>query len=259
MNIYYKPTFNRAIAWLAGVLLLAVSCTKDPSTELPDGGAAGTGRTITAAFDLTKDFEQAVEVKADGSEDVTTIKDLWVIQLAADGLSLLQDPLYITSLTSVDGGYRVEFKVQEVPGKVVFVANTHDETAYAGLTLTSTEGDVVSVARTVASEYDLTANGVPMSGMWSGTPVIAVPGKVAMTRAVAKVSFELGANLPVGESFEVQSVQVRQVPAMLSYYRDEATLKDYPYPVLTADNICDYEIETPENKRFAGGGILLII
>ena len=252
---------KRLIAPLfAGVLgLLAVSCSKEPSSEFPGGGAEGTGKAITAAFDLTKDFEQAVEVKADGSEDVTTIKDLWVLQLAPDGLSLLQDPLYITSLKSVDDGYRAEFKVQEEPSKVVFVANTHDETAYAGLTLASTEADVAAVARVLTAESDLTDKGVPMSGMWSGTPVIAVPGKVAMTRAVAKVSFELGANLPAGDSFEVLTVCVKQVPTTLCYFRDETALGDYPYPALTAGGTFDYGAELPDNLKFAGGGILQAI
>ncbi len=234
-------------------VVLAAGCSKDPLADVPGGGSEGTGRTITATFDLARDFEVGVEVKADGSEDMTKIRNVWVIQMAPDGSRMLQAPLYVSSLTAVDGDYRAKFEVQEEPCKMIFVANTHDAAAYSGLELTSKEADVAAVARDIADETYLTYDGVPMCGMWSGTPVIAVPGKVSMTRAVARVTFNLGADLPAGHSFEVQSVQVRQVPSMLCYYRDEAGLDKYPYPGLTNDQIIDYEMQTPDNLRFAGG------
>ena len=249
-NLNYN---RRRVPVLLLVGLFAASCSKDPVSDIPGGGPEGTGKTITAAFDLTRDFEQSVEVRADGSEDVTTIKDLWVIQIAPDGSELLQEPLYFKELIPIDDDYRVEFNVQETPCKMVFVANTHDANAYAGLELTSTEADVAAVARKITDETDLTANGVPMCGTWSGTPVAAVPGKVWMSRAVARVTFNLGASLPAGDSFEVLNIQVKHVPSTMSYYRAEATLSDYPYPALTSAETFDYPMELPENLQFAGG------
>ena len=236
-------------------VVLAAGCSKDPLADVPGGDSEGTGGTITATFDLARDFEVGVEVKADGSEDMTKIRNVWVIQMSPDGSRMLQAPLYVSSLTAVDGDYRAKFEVQEEPCKMIFVANTHDAAAYSELTLASTEADVAAVARDIADETYLTYDGVPMCGTWSGTPVIAVPGKVPMTRAVARVTFNLGADLPAGHSFEVQSVQVRQVPSMLCYYRDEAGLDKHPYPGLTNDQIIDYEMQTPDNLRFAGGGV----
>lgn len=249
-NLNYN---RRRVPVLLLVGLFAASCSKDPAADIPGGTPETTDKTITVTFDLTRDFEQSVEVRADGSEDVTTIKDLWVIQIAPDGSELLQEPLYFKELIPIDDDYRVEFNVQETPCKMVFVANTHDANAYAGLELTSTEADVAAVARKITDETDLTANGVPMCGTWSGTPVAAVPGKVWMSRAVARVTFNLGASLPAGDSFEVLNIQVKHVPSTMSYYRDEATLSDYPYPALTSAETFDYPMELPENLQFAGG------
>ena len=235
-------------------VVLAAGCSKDPLADVPGGGSEGTGRTITATFDLARDFEVGVEVKADGSEDMTKIRNVWVIQMAPDGSRMLQAPLYVSSLTAVDGDYRAKFEVQEEPCKMIFVANTHDAAAYSGLELTSKEADVAAVARDIADETYLTYDGVPMCGMWSGTPVIAVPGKVSMSSAASFVVFNLGANLPQGDSFEVATVQVRQVPAKMHYYRDDAGLNVYPYPELTADQMFDYPKELADNQQFAGGG-----
>lgn len=79
-----------AVSLVGALGLLAASCSKDPQADVPGGGSAGTGKTITATFDLTRDFGQSITVKADGSEDISTIKDLWVIQMAtcvASGIS----------------------------------------------------------------------------------------------------------------------------------------------------------------------------
>lgn len=78
------------------VTLFAVrlaGCTKDPEAGQPGGQAPA--QTVTATFELTRDFEQAIEVKATGTEDVSTIKDLWIIPMAPDGSKLLQAPVYI--------------------------------------------------------------------------------------------------------------------------------------------------------------------
>lgn len=247
-------TFNYFRLFALSAALLA-GCSRDPETEVPVG--PGSGRTVAAAFELGCDFEQAVEVKADGTEDVTTIHDVWAIQLAPDGQSLLQLPVYLTELTPKNGDYRITFDLLDADSKIVFVANTHDASAYASLTTTSTVADVAALAMSVAAEGDLTANGVPMSGSWLGSAlgINGVPGRVGMTRAVSKVTFNLGANLPAGDSYTVQSVQVKQVPATLDYYRDDASLNNTPYPDLAAAGTIDYAAQTLSGVGFVGGEI----
>ena len=256
MNMKYtiRPLLTLLLAGTVG--LLAGSCSKDPLADVPGGGSEGTGGTVTATFDLTRDFEVGVEVKADGSEDMTIIRNVWVIQMAPDGSKLLQAPIYVSSLTAVDGDYRVEFRVQEMPSKLVFVANTHDAAAYSKLTLASTEADVAAVAKTVTGEAILTRNGVPMSGTWSGMPntTIGVPDRVSMTRAVARVTFNLGADLPAGEQYRVLSVLVKQIPKPLCYYRDDAGPDNYPYPELTTAGTLYYPNQVTDYVDFAGGG-----
>lgn len=247
---------------LAGALgLLAVACSKDPAADVPGTGGEGTGKTIMATFELTRDFEVGVEVKADGSEDMTTIRDVWVIQMAPDGSKLLQAPIYVSSLTAVDGDYRVEFRVQKAACKLVFVANTHDAAAYSKLTLASTEADVAAVAKIVGSEGALIGAGVPMSGTWSGMPntTIGVPDRVSMTRAVARVTFNLGADLPAGEQYRVLSVQVKQIPRSLCYYRDDAGTDNSPYPGQPAAGTLYYPNQVTDYVDFVGGGNRLII
>lgn len=243
-------------------VVLAAGCSKDPLADVPGGDSEGTGGTITATFELTRDFEVGVEVKADGSEDMTIIRNVWVIQMAPDGSKLLQAPIYVSSLTDVDGDYRVESDMQKAPCKIVFVANTHDAAAYSKLTLASTEADVAAVAKTVKIPGDVTiGTSFPMSGTWSGTPntTIGVPDRVSMSRSVAKVTFNLGADLPAGHSFEVLNLQLKQVPATLCYYRSDEDLDSYPYPDLAKAKTIDYPYQFFTDVKFEGGGFLLII
>ena len=255
MNMKYtiRPRLTLLLAGTVG--LLAGSCSKDPLADVPGGGSEGTGGTVTATFELTRDFEVGVEVKADGSEDMTTIRNVWVIQMAPDGSKLLQAPIYVSSLTDVDGDYRVESDMQKVACKIVFVANTHAATAYSKLTLASTEADVAAVAKIVGSEGALIGAGVPMSGVWSGTPNSAgVPDRVSMTRAVVRVTFNLGADLPAGHSFEVLNLQLKQVPATLCYYRSDEDLDSYPYPDLAKAKTINYPYQFFTDVKFEGGG-----
>ena len=69
-----------------------------------------------------------------------------------------------------------------------------------------------------------------------------------MYRTLAKVSFKVKADLPQGQEFALQSLQVRQVPNTLQYYRDPNEKAPgeaggvKTYPTLTASNVFDYEI-----------------
>ena len=240
---------------LAGALgLVSGSCSKDPLADTPGGGSEGTGGMITATFDLTRDFEVAVDVKAGAVEDA--INDVFVFQMAPDGSRMLQKVLYISPLTAVDGDYRAKFEMQEAPCKLIFIANTNRPNgSYLDLPLSATEADIV-LATPTRTDGNLTIEGLPMSGTWFGTPAVAVPTKVPMTRSFSKITLNLGANLPAGESFEVMTVQIRQVPAVYYRYIGDGP-HDGPYPDLSADGVIDFPLKVIADLKFAGGGILL--
>lgn len=249
-----------AIFIFAGVLtaLALVSCTKEPEPVLPNGGV--TGKTIMATFNLTCEFEQQITVKtADGSEDSPKIRDFTVIQMAPDGSRLLQLPMFsMIGISQVGDDYLVKFSMPDEACKIVFVANAINLTPFSKLTLESTEADVMAATIAIGSESDLTMNKtgyVVMSGVWSGTPNASegITGKVSISRAIAKVRLNLDANLPVGDAFVLNSVQVKQVPSVLGLYRPEEKLGDYPYPSLPAARMFDYPAQTFTDVSFTGG------
>ena len=243
-----------AVLFAGALGLLAAGCSKDPLADVPGGGSEGTGRTITATFDLTRDFEVGVDVKAGAVEDA--INDVFVFQMAPDGSRMLQAPLYISSLTNVDGDYRAKFEMQEAPCKLIFIANTNRPNgSYLDLPLSATEADIV-LATPTRTDGNLTIEGLPMSGTWFGTPAVAVPTKVPMTRSFSKITLNLGANLPSGDIFEVTSAQIRQVPAVYYRYIGDGP-HDGPYPDLSTDGVIDFPIRYFTDLKFAGGGILL--
>lgn len=254
-----KDPFH-AIFIFAGVLtaLALVSCTKEPDPALPNGGVKG--KTIMATFNLTPEFEQQVTVKtADGSEDNPRFRDITVIQMASDGSKLLQLPVYyFPGGTMVGDDYLVKFPMLAEESKIVFVANVASVQPFSNLTLESTEADVMAVTKAIGSESDLTMNKtgyVIMSGTWSGTPSASegITGQVGMSRAIAKVTLHLDANLPDGDVFVLQSVQVKQVPSVLGLYRPEEKLGVYPYPSLSAARMSNYPAQTITDVSFTGG------
>lgn len=239
-----------AVLFAGALGLLAAGCSKNPLADVPGGGSEGTGRTITATFDLTRDFEVAVDVKA-GVEDA--INDVFVFQMAPDGSRMLQKVLYISPLTVVDGDYRAKFEMQEAPCKLIFIANTNRPNgSYLDLPLSATEADIV-LATPTRTDGNLTIEGLPMSGTWFGTPAVAVPTKVPMTRSLSKVTLNLGANLPSGDIFEVISAQVCQVPGIYYRYMGEGP-QDGPYPDLSDAGVVYFPANVITDLKFVGGG-----
>lgn len=241
------------------VMLLAAAltgCTKEPDAQQPAPEVPG--KTVMATFELTREFEQTIEVKATGTENVSTIKDLWVIQMVPDGSKLLQAPVYIPngSVKAQGSDFKIEVELQNVACKIAFVANSNSSSLYSSLTLASSEANVAAPIKGVASETALFGGlGLPMSGTWSGTPVGgSFSGRVGMNRVCARVSFTVGADLPAGESFELQRVQVRQVPNRIWFYRDDSATPDYPFPALTKNLMIDYAAQTVTGVKFDGAG-----
>lgn len=221
---------------------LLAGCTKD---LIEESDKPSDGKTITALFTLSPEAVEEIDVRSIAGVDERLIKDLWVIQLNAAGSALLQDPQYITTgFTSTSTDYKVSIPLKREVSKIYFITNTHSPSAYTGATKTAA---VEAVTKEITAEADLaSADGIPMAGVWTGTPdLLGIAGRVSLSRAVAKVNFNLNALLPHGEKFTLESVTVKQVPQALNYYRDAATLDTYPYPA--TPSVMDYPATTYSN------------
>lgn len=82
-----------------------------------------------------------------------------------------------------------------------------------------------------------------MAGKWTGTPALTGITQVSLTRAVAKVVFNIKIILKTGDSFKVTGVRMRGVPNTLQYYRDPVTLSTGTYPAASGWYL-DYPAET---------------
>ena len=228
---------------LSSVMLLGATiltgCTND---SLINEGNLGDGKLINATFTLSPEFVEEITVRSITGVNENVIKDLWVVQLNANGTAQLQEPKYITTgFTTSANDYKVSVSLKRESSKIYFIANTHNDKAYT--TAMKTSVDVEAVAMTLTGEANLaSADGIPMSGVWTGTPdLLGIAGRVFLSRAIAKVNFNLNAALPAKEVFTLKSITVKLVPSTLNYYRDAVKLDAYPYPATPAV-ITDYSI-----------------
>ena len=247
---------------LLSTVLLA-GCAKDPLIEEV---TPGDGKTIKAAFTLSPEFVEQIDVRSADGVNENAVNNVWVIQLAQDGLTQLQAPQYIITQTDGSRDYKVSVSLQRSASKVYFIANTNSNTAYLDA---DTEPKVLAVTRAINIETDLVSvsKNIPMAGIWSGTPdLIGISGRVSLSRAVSKVNFTLNANLPGNERFILKSVTVKQVANILQYYRDAATTTPYPtlaksidYPATTYDESLSSPKSLwwylPENARGTVSGV----
>ena len=211
----------------AGVLALA-GCTKDPA-EGPGGETPPAGGTVMAEVTLTPEFMQQIDVKSVSGADENVVKDVWVIQLNSEGTAQLQAPQYITSVSGSGGNCKIFTQFVAQPSRVYFIANTHNSTLFTSATTTTAKVEAATLA--VTSESSLaSANGIPMSGAWSGTPdwMSDLSGSVSPRRAVAKVTFNLSAALPLGHTFTLKSIKVKKVPKVVYYFRSNPSSTPHP-------------------------------
>lgn len=243
----------------------SAGCTKEPA----EGPAPADG-TVMAEVTLTPEFMQQIDVRSVDGADENIVKDVWVLQFNSPGTALLQDPQYITSLSGSGGSYKLSTRFVLQASRVYFIANTHNSTLFTkDNATTEAKAKAESATLAVASEADLaSANGIPMSGSWSGRPdpMFGISGSVSLARAIAKVTFNLSAALPAGHTFTLKSIKVKKVPKVVHYFRSNPSSTPHPatsvawfddYASATYDEALTATAKTlwwylPENMRGTG-------
>lgn len=253
-----------AAALLAAVLLWG--CSKEPLAE-PGRDNPAPGGTVTAQISLVPELMPQIDVRSVSGANENIVKDVWVIQLNSAGTAQLQNPQYVTAVTAAGGACKITVSLVPLAGKVYFLANTHNKSLCTSSNA-NTAAKVEALKLAVANEGSLaSANGIPMSGVWSGTPDKATGiGNIALTRAVAKLTFNLKSSLPAGDSFTLKSVKVKKVPKVVSFYRSNPAATPFPatsvgwfdnYASLTFNEALGSTAKTlwwylPENMRGTG-------
>jgi hypothetical protein len=225
-----RSSLTGAVRALAAVLLCVVllaGCTKEPA----DLAGPGTpeGGTVTTQITLTPDFERQIDVKSVDGVDETAIKDVWVIQVNNNVTHQLQDPQYITDITpSAGGGYTFPATlVMDRNSKILFLANSHNpDLCSSGFPATEDDMKRLSIGN-IDSESKLVpeSGGIPMVGVCNP---LQLPCQATLTRIVSKVTFDLSATLPDGESFTLKSVKVKKVPNTVFFYPPEGNTALFP-------------------------------
>lgn len=235
---------------------LLASCSKEPLAEVSGSVPDDTGQTVTAQITLIPDFERQIEVKSVGGADEGVVKDVWVIQLNSAGTAQLQEPQYITSITSSGEACMINVPLVASVGKVYFLANTHNNSLCSS-SKTNTSAKIEALTLAVANEGSLaSASGIPMSGMWSGTPdnKTGIDGGISLTRSVSKVTFNLKAGMPSGEGFTLKSVKVKKVPKVACFYRSNPAAT--PFPATSVGWFDDYASQTFDEALTVAGKTL---
>lgn len=218
---YCNPSSRRYALMIAAMTLglLLGSCSKEPLGEIA-GKPEGELITITFVPETLGDREASTRSLSNVNEDI--VKDLWIIQLNATGTTRLVDPIYITDIASSGTNSMVRVYLLKESCRLYFIANTHNKNLYSNVT---NDAGVKSKTMSVSGESNLaSANGIPMSGYFSGTPSVANLQNITLTRAVSKLTVTLQTALKDGMSFTLSSVKVYNVPNQLQLFRDPSTL-----------------------------------
>ena len=224
--------------------LFFIGCSEEALPESENGRIRQEGAT---QLTLIPAFNRNVTVKSVANANETLISNVWVIQLDGDGNVLQGEnaPLYEGNVTDAGSNqYTINVKLSTEAQEILFIANTGDNTLFNNVI---TKGDVEAKAFTFENESELALRtGMIMCGTWKTGDA---DYNIKMKRAIAKVDFTLEAN----SSFVLQSIQVKNVPNKLYYFRenleaDGNNIAYYPaISEITKESTYEEELENPQN------------
>lgn len=257
-----KKLQNRLASWgcLAGMLgvLLLSGCTD----EWAESGTQGLNVSGAGQIVLVPDEARNVTVatKATAAWEETKIYNVWVIEFDASGHTVACNQILNTNIeAATNGSSIIALTKNAATTEAYFIANTMT-TFSTGSTKAAVQAAALANRTTEESfaySPDGNTNYIPMFGIWKGATTDKI-SEVPMYRTLAKVSFKVKADLPQGQEFALQSLQVRQVPNTLQYYRDPNEKAPgeaggvKAYPTLTASNVFDYEINEFKTEDIVG-------
>ena len=224
--------------------LFFIGCSEEALPESENGRIRQEGAT---QLTLIPAFNRNVTVKSVADANETVIGNTWVIQLDGNGNVLQGEnaPLYEGNVINAGNNqYTIDIKLSSEAQEILFIANTGDNTLFNNVI---TKGDVEAKAFTFENESELALRtGMIMCGTWKTGDA---DYNIKMKRAIAKVDFTLEAN----SSFVLQSIQVKNVPNKLYYFRenleaDGNNIAYYPaISEITKESTYEEELENPQN------------
>lgn len=257
-----KKLQNRLASWgcLAGMLgvLLLSGCTD----EWAESGTQGLNVSGAGQIVLVPDEARNVTVatKATAAWEETKIYNVWVIEFDANGNTVACNQILNTNIeATTNGSSIIALTKNAATTEAYFIANT-TATFSTGNTKATVQAAALANRTTEESfaySPDGNTNYIPMFGIWKGAATDKI-SEVPMYRTLAKVSFEVKADLPQGQAFALQSLQVRQVPNTVQYYRDPKEVAPgetdgvAAYPALSESNVFDYEINEFKTEDIVG-------
>ena len=198
---------------------------------------------------LVPDFNRVVTVKSVTNANETVISNVWVIQLDDSGNVLQGEnaPLYEGNVTDAGNNqYTIDVRLSTEAQEILFIANTGLNSLFTNV---SNKEDIKTKSLSTSSEATLApSTGMIMCGTWKAGQESY---NIKMERAIAKVEFTLEANT----NFVLQSIQVKNIPNKLYYFREdlEADGNAIAYYPATSDieNLPEtaYSIERPEDSQ----------
>lgn len=224
-----RDTCHNVVSMGASLLLCAfaaVSCSKAIIDEQP--GCPASGEICNVPITLKTGLGAQIDVKNVSGIDENAVKNVWVIQLSADGSQQLAAPQYVTEFISNSGNYTCAPSLEQTPSKVIFLANTGNSTLVpaTGNTLAS----ISALSYKVTNEASLVNNGViPSSGEWNwdGTPTTFRGIQVSLTPVVAKLNLAIGANMPSNFQYKITKLEIINTPPACYYF---GTARTAPWP-----------------------------
>lgn len=185
----------------------------------------------------------SVEVETRAAINENEIHDVWVIQLAMDGSDTLAiPPRYFTANQMIVSSNSITIRTflkQTPTTKFILLANTGDASLFDTSAAPSTikEADIVAKCITHSGDWKEKLGYIPMSSTWDkpeSYPYLEL-AHAGLIRAMARLTVKLSVDIPAGDALTLSSMQLKNVPQTLQYWREDLDVKNpsvdsYPAP-----------------------------